>query len=121
MSYVTFSGKSYPQDPSDPRASPVQRLIRAYREFLGQPGEPLSFERFAAGISRPVGLEIPGHVVQTWETGRNLPSIQVMMRLLRHMPWNTWQYTFAHDLAAALWPESFYPISSLGRKALDWY
>jgi len=92
--------------------SRVNHIVRAHRLQLGRRGRPLSFARFAAGLSNivePYGLSISYQSIKNWEDGVHLPDQAFILRLSICAPAGSWQRAFALDLLAALWPELYKP------------
>ena len=106
------------------RRSPtnVQQIVQAHRLKLGARRRPLSFAKFAAGLTDVVesyGLSVSYQSIKNWEDGVYRPDYAFIMQLSIHAPQGSWQRAFALDLLAAQWPELYEPVNEIGRRILQ--
>ena len=106
--------------PKSPNAT--QQVVWAYRLKLGIRRRPLSFAKFAAGLTdvvEPYGLSISYQSIKNWEDGVYRPDYAFIMQLSIHASAASWQRAFALDLLAAQWPELYEPVSEIGKRVLQ--
>ena len=107
-----------------PKRSPsaVQQVVWAHRLKLGARRRPLSFAKFAAGLTDVVesyGLSISYQSIKNWEDGVFRPDHAFIMQISIHAPKGSWQRAFAFDLLAAQWPELYKPGSEIGERLIQ--
>ena len=102
--------------------SNVQQIVQAHRLKLGARRRPLSFAKFAAGLTDVVesyGLSVSYQSIKNWEDGVFRPDHAFIMQLSIHAKKDSWQRSFAFDLLAAQWPELYKPGSEIGERLIQ--
>jgi hypothetical protein len=97
--------------------SPVQQIVAAYRDKLGDGKEALQYREFAAKLSEGFSTLVPFQSIEAWENGRWNPSMAFLDSLANMM--TDWRHDFASDLLAALYPLRFKPTGKIGKHILE--
>lgn len=95
---------------------PIQKIVSEYRKQRG-----LSLRDFAAELSE--GLKPQDHVtyetIRNWENGTYQPNFQLLTTLALTV--RDWRGDFAFDILAAMKPDIYEPMTSIGREAMEKY
>lgn len=99
----------------------VSQIVREYRILAGTSAREATLRAFANSLSEAlegIGRQISYQSIKNWEDGRYLPDAFSMLRLFQAARYD-WRGDFACDILAALYPESYEPVSEIGRRALE--
>lgn len=103
-----------------PNRRAVSQIVREYRILAGTSEAEATLRAFADTLSealQSVGRRISYQSIKNWEDCRHLPDGFAMMRLSQAAHYD-WRGSFAEDILAALYPESFKPATEIGRRAI---
>lgn len=103
-----------------PNRRAVSQIVREYRILAGTSEAEASLRAFASTLSealQPLGRRISYQSIKNWEDCRHLPDGFAMMRLSQAAHYD-WRGSFAEDILAALFPESYGPATEIGRRAI---
>lgn len=92
---------------------PTQYITREYRKQ-----RKFSLRAFAEALGNG-SQEISHQTIKNWEDGTNEPDFSFVMTLV--MKTRDWRMDFALDLLAAMKPEIYEPMTSIGRRAIEKY
>lgn len=94
-------------------------VVQAYRWYLTEGDQPLSFARFAQALSQgapQLNLCLSPQTIKNWEKGVHCPDFFFTLRLMDQAPVESWQHAFAMDILAVQWPLLYPPGSEIGIK-----
>ena len=95
---------------------PTQIIVSKYRKQ-----RDLSLRAFAAELSE--GLKPQDHVtyetIRNWENGVTEPNFQLLITLALTV--RDWRGDFAFDILAAMKPDIYEPMTSIGKDAIEEY
>lgn len=103
-----------------PNRRAVSQIVREYRILAGTSEAEATLRAFAGTLSealQPIGRRISYQSIKNWEDGRYLPDGFLMLRLSQAAHFD-WRGSFAEDILAALYPESYDPATEIGRRAI---
>jgi len=89
---------------------PTQHITREYRKQKN-----LSLRAFAEALSNG-SQDISHQTIKNWEDGATEPDFSFVMTLV--MKTRDWRMDFAFDILAAMKPEIYEPMTSIGQDAL---
>jgi transcriptional regulator with XRE-family HTH domain len=94
--------------------TPVQYIVRVYRKQKG-----LSLRDFAQELSEGLKNEeqVTYETIRNWERGEYKPNFSLLMTLA--MTVRDWRGDFAFDILAAMKPDIYEPMTSIGRDAIS--
>jgi transcriptional regulator with XRE-family HTH domain len=93
---------------------PIQEIISKYRKQRN-----LSLRAFAKELSEGLKKEdkVTYQTIKNWEDGIHKPNFQFLMSLA--MTVRDWRGDFAFDILAAMKPDIYEPMTSIGRDAIS--
>jgi hypothetical protein len=103
-----------------PNRRAVSQIVKEYRILAGTSQRAATFRAFAALLSEALeafGRSVSYQSVKNWQDGRYMPDGFCMLRLAEVARFD-WRGDFACDMLAAIYPESYEPISEIGRRAI---
>jgi hypothetical protein len=103
-----------------PGKQAVAQIVEEYRILAGTSAKRATLREFADSLSdalENVGRRISYQSIKNWGDRRYLPDAFLMLRLSQAARYD-WRGDFAADILAALHPESYEPVSEIGRRAL---
>jgi hypothetical protein len=103
-----------------PNRRAISQIVREYRILVGNSDAEATLRAFASALTealQPVGRRISYQTIKNWEDCRHLPDGFAMMRLsqVAHLDWRG---SFAKDILAARFPETYKPATEIGRRAI---
>lgn len=104
-----------------PNRRAVSQIVRDYRILEGTSQRAATLRAFAAALSEALGSmgrRVSYQSIKNWEDGRYLPDAFSMLRLAQAAQYD-WRGDFACDILAALFPESYQPMTEIGRRAVE--
>ncbi len=104
-----------------PNRKAVAQIVRDYRILVGTSARRVPLRKFADSLNEALtnlGRSISYQSIKNWEDGRYLPDAFRMLRLAQTAHYD-WRGDFAGDILAALYPESYEPITEIGRRAVS--
>lgn len=103
-----------------PNRRAVSQIVKEYRILAGNSERAATLRAFAALLSEALegfGRSISYQSVKNWQDGRYMPDGFCMLRLADAARFD-WRGDFAGDLLAAIYPDSYAPVSEIGRRAI---
>lgn len=103
-----------------PNRRAVSQIVREYRILSGTSEAQATLRAFARTLSEALqsaGRCISYQSVKNWEDCRHLPDGFTMLRLSQAAHYD-WRGSFAEDILAALYPDSYEPATEIGRRAI---
>lgn len=103
-----------------PAKQAVAKIVSEYRILAGTSQKRATLREFAASLSEALhgaGRRVSYQSVKNWGDRRYLPDAFCMLRLVQAAHYD-WRGDFAGDILAALHPESYEPVTEIGRRAL---
>lgn len=103
-----------------PNRRAVSQIVREYRILAGTSDAEATLRAFAASLTealQTLGRRISYQSIKNWEDGRYLPDGFFMLRLSQTAQYD-WRGSFAEDILAALYPDSYQPATEIGRRAI---
>lgn len=103
-----------------PNRRAVSQIVQEYRILAGNSEAEATLRAFASSLTealQPLGRHISYQSIKNWEDGRYLPDGFCMLRLSQASHYD-WRGSFAEDILAALYPESYEPATEIGRRAI---
>jgi hypothetical protein len=94
--------------------------VREYRILAGTSEGEATLRAFANSLTealQSVGRCISYQSIKNWGDGRYLPDSFSMLRLSQAAQYD-WRGSFAEDILAALYPETYHPATEIGRRAI---
>ena len=104
-----------------PAKEAVAQIVEEYRIMTGDSNKPATLREFAAALSeatQPGGRGVSYQSIKNWSDRTYLPDSYFMVRLEK-LARRDWRGQFAGDILAALHPETYQPVSEIGRRALQ--
>lgn len=104
-----------------PNRRAVAQIVKDYRVLAGTSQREAPLRVFAASLSEalePIGRRVSYQSIKNWEDRRYLPDAFSMLRLAQAAR-HDWRGDFAGDILAALYPESYEPVTEIGRRAVE--
>jgi hypothetical protein len=99
----------------------VADIVYAYRQILGERGQPLSLRSFAIALNKildELGEGVSHQTIKNWEDRAHLPHPYYMTYISLKAP-NDWRRDFAEDILSALRPNLYQPATDIGHWALE--
>jgi transcriptional regulator with XRE-family HTH domain len=95
---------------------PIQKIVSEYRKQRG-----LSLHDFAQELSEDLKPQehVTYETIRNWENGIYQPNFQLLMTLALTV--RDWRGDFAFDCLAAMKPDIYEPMTSIGKEAIDKY
>lgn len=103
-----------------PAKQAVSKIVSEYRILAGTSQKRATLREFAAALSEALqsaGRSVSYQSVKNWGDRRYLPDAFSMLRLSQAAHYD-WRGDFAGDILAAMDPESYEPVTEIGRRAL---
>lgn len=99
----------------------VCKVVLGYRKAQGSGEKPLPLRDFARELSAPLiplQLGVTFQAVSKWEKGKAIPKSEFLHVLTVMAAPFSWQWQFAQDLKAAIFPEVHEPVGEVGKRVL---
>jgi transcriptional regulator with XRE-family HTH domain len=93
---------------------PTQFIVKEYRKERG-----FSLRKFAEALSKDIPEDISHQTVKNWEDGVHEPDFSFLVGLALTI--RDWRGDFAFDCLAAMKPDIYEPMTSIGKEAIDKY
>jgi hypothetical protein len=103
------------------KPDPVSRITGVFRWGLGNKDKPLPYNEFSTELSlslAPLKRKFTSRTVRRWEKGKAIPSDEALEALTTRASPGSWQWHFAHDLKAAIYPQIYAPTGQFGKRIL---
>lgn len=103
-----------------PNRRAVSQIVKEYRILAGSSQQVATLRAFAALLSEALeafGRGISHQSIKNWQDGRYMPDGFSMLRLAEVARFD-WRGDFAGDMLAAIYPESYTPVTEIGRRAI---
>lgn len=103
-----------------PNRKAISQIVREYRTLAGTSEQAATLRSFAALLSEALeayGRGVSYQSVKNWQDGRYMPDGFSLLRLVEAARFD-WRGDFAGDLLAAIYPESYEPVTEIGRRAI---
>ncbi len=103
-----------------PNRKAVSQIVREYRILAGNSEAEATLRAFASSLTealQPLGRRISYQSIKNWEDCRYLPDGFAMLRLSQTAHYD-WRGSFAEDILAALYPDTYQPATEIGRRAI---
>jgi len=103
-----------------PNRRAVSQIVREYRILAGNSETEATLRAFAGSLTdalQSLGRRISYQSIKNWEDGRYLPDGFFMLRLSQAAHYD-WRGSFAEDILAALYPNTYQPATEIGRRAI---
>lgn len=104
-----------------PAKRAVAQIVEEYRILAGDSEQQLTFRAFAENLSEALnsaGRRVSYQSIKNWQDRRYLPD-RFLMLGLAHAANHDWRGEFAADVLAAMYPESYEPVTEIGRRAIS--
>lgn len=96
-------------------------IVHEYRRAQGNNHKVLSLRGFASRLCKPVEilrLSISYETIRAWEGGTSVPKDEFLHALTIFTEPQSWQWKFAQDCKAAIYPSIHEPVGEIGKRVL---
>jgi len=103
-----------------PAKTAVAQIVDQYRQQHGPSMQPATLRQFARSLSEVLqlsGRRISHQSIKNWGDRRYLPDVFIMLQIANEAN-HDWRRDFALDILAAVLPESYEPVTEIGREAI---